>query len=275
MISTLSIKLLPDVRFQVHCEDLLRQNAASITNLEIPAGGPSPLAFPFDAIPSPTGSQVTSQLSVLKIHGVQMARDGFSLLLKMSPALTTLDMAETALLNAPSSELYQHKGPTNLRAPFGQVFGLNPDATSSTDPSILVHFPGLKTLHTWCEGASSVFRYGDMKSMVAQSCPLLNDVTLEAPAVVSASLLTKTFESLSTIRVDEMPSSAIMGILAHRKTLTIVSMPVPMDYYSRDKVHKLRPQPSVSAWDLQMIPRTCARLAYLNIPLYEMDMDVI
>jgi hypothetical protein len=275
-LSTLSILLSSEVSFQAYCGDLLRRNATTITNLDIRAQDQSLTAFPFDTIFLPPGSQTASRISVLEIHALPMTRDGFSTLLKMCPVLKSLHIAKTILFFSPYSEHCQHAELVELKAPLEQIFEWN--STSSTDPSILVHFPQLRTLHTWFSEAPSSLPFGDMKTKFAQCCPLLKEVTLATNVVVTTSLLTQTFKSLSRITVKKISSSVVMAILAHQRTLQeITCFNRNKGYYEQDDILVLddEDEPPLSGWELQLIPQTCSRLTKMMLPCYDMDMDEI
>jgi len=274
----LAITIPPHPQFRAYCGDILRQNATSILNLEMRGKiivSDPPLCFPFDAISPSTGSQATSRLSVLKIRDLPITRDGFSSLLRMCPSLTRLNIRRIAIYSASCfAEPYQHTGITELVAPLKQIFRSDPN--SGDTPSILVHFPGLVALHTWCSESSPPMSFGEMKDQFAQHCPLIKAVGIDTPATITAPLLTKTFQTMTRIIVDEMSPEIITAILTHQETLAdVITFHASDDFYEQEGIPPLASKPLASGRELQLIPQTCSRLTTLELPTLQQDMDDI
>ncbi|KAF9366275.1 hypothetical protein BGX34_004726 [Mortierella sp. NVP85] len=275
-VTNLTIVMPGTVNFQAYCGDLLRQNAASLKELDIIAEGDSPV-FPFDAIFLPTGGRTTSPLSVLRIQNLTMTRDGFSSLLKMCPALEEMSLALITLLSTSCSEPYQHTGVKHLKAPLEQLFGFA--RTSAVEgPSILAHFPQLTKFHSWCPDDPPPFPYDDMEIQFAKHCPLITEVITETHAAVTPMFL-GTIKNLVHITVEEITSSVIMAMLFHGATLETVRTFAPdLNYYFENMVPELEEKKACSialGWEFQLIPQTCARLTKLELPTFVMDMDDI
>lgn len=175
-LQKLSILLPTDYDFQAYCGDILSQNAASIIELGISAQSRMRFPFSFDAI-IPT--HATSKLSSLSIENIFLTRDGLSYLLRMCPVLETLKMQRTTIRSASCSEPYRHTGLKKLICPLEQIF--QPDPKEKDAPSMLVHFPGLRSLQCLESESSAVLSQQTMKEMKDQFrryCPLLQSVAL-------------------------------------------------------------------------------------------------
>jgi hypothetical protein len=277
-LKSLTIVMLRDSRFQAYCGDLLRQNATSITNLDVSArirSRHTPICFPFDAIYLPTGSQATSRLSFLKIQNLPLTRDGFSWLLRLCPALKTLHVEDMTIYDESCSEPYQHTGLTELIAPIEQVF--RPDIDYSANTLILAHFPRLESFYTWSPKTLLTISLDQMKGQFEQNCPLLRHIGIDAPTNVTTALLTQVFESLTaiTISAEDISVNVIMAITSHLKTLESISTSGFNEGYDQDEVPQLSGDPSASVHDIQLIPQTCSRLTKIEFPTRVMEMSDI
>jgi len=279
-IRHLAVTMPSTARFQAYCHDLLRRNATSIVDLDIgalpPNGGGTVVPFPLDAFSMPIGGPATSKITFLKIQNLPMTRDGFSSLLRLCPALVTLNIRGTPTYVSNCLEPFQHAGLKELIAPLEQIF--RPDYSAAYTQSLLAHFPQLVTLRTWSSSASSGLLFDHMKEQVARHCPLLTRLCTEAPAGITTTLLTQTFHSLTCITVSEsnISETVVMAILSHQATLDRLYIYLPYGgYYEQDEVPVLQGNIPIPGWAIQLIPQTCHQLTTLQFPLFEMDMDGI
>jgi hypothetical protein len=230
-------------------------------------------SFPFDAISPPVENRATSRLTILKIGHLSLTRNGFSSLLRMCPALKRLSMNDVALLTTPCFEPYQHMGLMELDAPIDQVF--IPDTGLFGGPSILAHFPRLQVFNTRLTERLPHVPYGDMRDQIKRFCPFLEGVGIDAPEIVSTSLLNDTFQTLTCITVKKLSSNVILAILAHQRTLESLST-VRLQDCDQEQFLQLRvEQPSVPEQELQLIPHRCARLTTLALPQFEMGIEEV
>jgi hypothetical protein len=118
--------------------------------------------------------------------------------------------------------------------------------------------------------------FGEMKDQFAQHCPLIKAVGIDTPATITAPLLTKTFQTMTRIIVDEMSPEIITAILTHQETLAdVITFHASDDFYEQEGIPPLASKPLASGRELQLIPQTCSRLTTLELPTLQQDMDDI
>ncbi|KAG0220792.1 hypothetical protein BGX31_010525 [Mortierella sp. GBA43] len=264
-------------QFQTYCGDLLRQNAATIVHLDLmPRARPRTILFPFDALYPLAGNQTTSNLSLLKIGGMVLTRDGFSSLLRTCPALKALHLERSIIYTSSCSDPYQHTGLTELVAPLEQIYGADPVTTLA--PWILEHFPQLEVLYTWTMKPTMEVTASEMKAQFTRCCPHLKGIGIDSTALITSELLTAVFHSLTTIVVSNFSiSTGVMdAILSHQGTLIRFSTSLQsIEYYDQEDTAEYGDGVLVSGEIIQLIPATCARLTKLELPSWVMDMTEI
>lgn len=272
--------------FQAFSVDFIRQNASSLTELDIQMLAEdmmwsSKIFFPIDAISTRcAGGHATLNLTQLKISGLAFTRAEFAFFLQMCPALKNLEVFETVLYSDSScSEPFRHPGLVQLRSNLSQVLQPDPDLPSET--SLLAHFPNLQKFMIWnpTDLLPPSMSSQTIQEEFARYCPLLKQVHIVASATLTATLLTQSLTALSFIAVDYeiISSDVLIGILNHRETLEWVGTLVPArGYYDQDEVPKLETSVSpILGWVIQLVPQQCSRLKTFRLPCIEMDMDDI
>ncbi|KAK3828119.1 MAG: hypothetical protein J3Q66DRAFT_409359 [Benniella sp.] len=282
-LQSLSMILDGTPSIQAYSFDLLRQNIASLTSVEISVSveemWSTKVFFPIDAISTRCpGNHAALKLTHLKIASLAFTRGGFSSFLRICPALKVLDIMETNLYSDLSfPEPYQHTGLVQLHTSPQQM--LRPDSDSPNEPSLLVHFPKLRKLRIWNPSDLSQPSPWMIRDEVAQHCPLLKEVLIDAPATITAELLMNAFMALTHIMVDHdaLSMDVVMGVLSHKHTLECVGSFAPFrGYYEQDKIPILvESSGSALGWAMQLVPQDCLKLTTIRFPLFEMDMDDI
>ncbi|KAF9925688.1 hypothetical protein BGZ65_007616, partial [Modicella reniformis] len=276
-LKSLSLTMKTSPEFQAYFNDLMRRNNATIEHIEILQSSSGTYSGPFfhvDSLFPETSTGVTSKLSSIKFEALTMTRDAFSSILRICPCLTKLNMRNTTLSSWPVRKLganhYQHHGVTDLVAPVKQVFRM--DNKSENAPSLLVHFPNLKSWHLWNSPNTLEVSVKELRDEVTRCCPLLKTLLTTSDTEMSVNLLVKGFNSLKSICVlnEHLSAEVILAILNHQDTLIHVFTFDSDNILGIESNHLQAP-----GWIIQSLPRSCTRLKMLYFPLYEMNIDDI
>ncbi|KAF9978940.1 hypothetical protein BGZ65_006795 [Modicella reniformis] len=277
----LTLSIQGNSRFEAYSLDILRQNVASLLYLDLSSEDistedhsqrGSTCIFPVDAFYPCVGTSTRLKLSHLILQNFALTRDMFSSLLRLCPALETLNIQETSIYSANCITPFQHTGLIRLDATLSQVFLPDPEAPNA--PSLLAHFPQLRALRM--ARAVCPVPIEKIKNEIARYGPRLRSVGTSTPATFTAILLAQTFQSLSEIivRDDGLSAEVINAILAHQETLNNVSTYVPFrGYCNQSEVPELEKDTQLQGWAIQLLPRLCSQLTTINFPTLEMDMD--
>lgn len=95
---------------------------------------------------------------------------------------------------------------------------------------------------------------------------------------MTVDLLVRAMDTLNEICVLNrcLSIEVVMSVLHHRETLTKVGTFTSYGELDSDNVPDIeRNQPKTPGWIIQSLPRHCAKLDQLSLPLYEMNMDDI
>jgi hypothetical protein len=286
-IRRLSITMTATYELYAHFSDLLRRINTSVEYLDIvasvnthpPPGTTTPF-FAVDSLFPTTSTGATSRLSSIKIKGLAMTRDAFSSLLKICPALTRLDIRNTALQSWPiydqsGIDWYQHTGITDLVAPVDQVFWMN--TQSKTLPSLLVHFPNLTGWQTWNTNSPIGDFTHYIRDEVAKHCPSLKRLFLETDAPTSIDLLTEVFHNVTAVCIlaEHLSAETVMAILSHHDTLVTLTTFTPVDGFFESEAIPEVGKINTRKWIVLSPPQHCARLRTLSLHSFEVEMKDI
>ncbi|KAF9364670.1 hypothetical protein BGX34_000771 [Mortierella sp. NVP85] len=280
----LSFEMTATQEFYACFVDLLRQVNPCLQYLEIVQGAVED-EVPYLAVdslfPVPNAG-ATSKLSFIRMDGLILTRQSFSLMLKNCPLLRHLHIQDTTLLywsihNTTAAQLHRHTRVFELTAPLEQVF--RPNQSSQNGPSLLAHFPNLVS---WCTWDSQITGPIDIPTKeiqedIAKHCRSMRMVSLETRVSVGISILTQAFKGLTSIRIltNHLSAEMVMAISDHRETLEYI-----LSFVNSDNIHDSEEIPEVESistggWIIQSLPRHCNRLQKLQLSSYEMDMDDI
>ncbi|KAF9114069.1 hypothetical protein BGX27_000200 [Mortierella sp. AM989] len=272
---SLSMVLDPCLHYQACCYDILRRNNASLKNISFSSLYEMEMYLFVDALSPSASTNASSRLSHLGLSGVTMTRDAFSSLLRMSPALVKLRISKTTLSPVSGAELYQHPKMVYLSASINQVFMVSNQSPGS--PSLLAHFPNLKTWSAFNPTISDITPQV-MKAEISQCCPLLNTMYSNLTPELFADLITDCFKNLKCIcfMCDIISPTLTMAILAHIDTIdTILTYEPSPGFYESDDIHSVNKQLGQHGWAVQIMLQLCSRLKIVKIPLLEMNMGDI
>ncbi|KAK3827984.1 MAG: hypothetical protein J3Q66DRAFT_321564 [Benniella sp.] len=278
----LSFEMTATQEFYACFVDLLRQVNASLQYLEIVQGVVEDEVpyFAVDSLFPVPNAGATSKLSFIRMEGLILTRQSFSLMLKNCPLLRQLTIQDTTLLywsthNTTATQLHQHTGLFELTASLEQVF--RPNQSSQKSPSLFAHFPKLFSWHTWNSDIAGPIDIPtkEIQEDIAKHCRFMRMVSLETCASVGITILTQAFKGLASIRIitNQLSAEMVMAISDHRETLESI-----LSFVNRDNIYDSEEIPEVESistggWIIQSMPRHCNRLQKLQLSLYEMDMD--
>ncbi|KAG0201997.1 hypothetical protein BGX31_003683, partial [Mortierella sp. GBA43] len=282
-LKEITVTMMATQEFYAYLGSIIRRNNTTIQRIDVAQClTENPPFFAVDTLFPRSSARSTSQLSYLKISGLTMPRECFSLLLETCPLLDTLDIWNTKLLSWPihgksGANCYQHHRMNQLTATVKQV--LRPD-TNQDAPSLLVHFPGLRAWHMCDTAADSVgVPIDEIRDEVNKCCSSLKLLWAELPASMATEMLVQVFDGLSGLCCwsREISAELVMAIIRHRDTLTqFFTFTDRDDFYTSDSVPDIKETPPEAAgWIIQSIPQNCPRLTTLMLHTYEMNMDDI
>ncbi|KAI7816463.1 hypothetical protein BC939DRAFT_508297 [Gamsiella multidivaricata] len=241
----LTVVVQDTARFYRSFYDILRLTNSTLRTLNISCSSfpSSNMFFSVDALFPTGGAKVTSKLSSLTIHGLQITRNGFSALLRLCPLLTMLDMSNTVIRNNNTFNPFQHHKLHELTASLEQVF--QPDPSSPNAPSLLVHFPALKD---W--------------EIPQSRLPTTTSIDAIAPDGDLHRSQTSSFD-------------VIMAMTFHKDKLEVAGSYYPLNLFESDEVPQLEVQFQEHSWAILALPQNCALLTTLLSPLHHIDIDAI
>ncbi|KAF9364681.1 hypothetical protein BGX34_000782 [Mortierella sp. NVP85] len=283
-ISRLSITMAATHELYAHLSDLLRRINTSVRHLDmavarLPSGKTAPF-FAVDSLFPTTNTGATSRLSCIKLQRLTMTRDAFSSLLKICPALTYLHIQNTTFQSWPiydqsGTHWYQHPGITDLEASIDQVFKMN---TQSKNPSsLLVHFPNLRRWHTWSTNGPVDSLMHHIRDEVAEHCPSLKRLYLQTDAPTAVNMLTEVSHNLTAVCIlaQSFSVEVVMAIFRHHDTLDYVTTFASTgDFFDSETIPEVKKM-DTDGWIVLFLPRHCAQLKTLHLPLFEMQMKDI
>ncbi|KAF9344657.1 hypothetical protein BGX34_005452, partial [Mortierella sp. NVP85] len=280
----LSFKMKATREFYACFIDLLHQVNRCLQHLEIVQGVVED-EVPYFAVGSlfpVSKAAAASKLSFIRMDGLLLTRESFSLMLESCRLLTQLLIQDTTLLywptpNTTAAQLYQHKRISQLTAPFEQVF--KPNQSSQNDPSLFVHFPKLVSWHTWHSAITGPIDIPtkEIQEDIAKHCRSMRMVSLETRASVGITLL-MAFKGLTYICIlnEHLSAEMVMAILNHQETLITVGTFFDGDVSELEVVPEVEShQLDTNGWIVQSLPRHCNRLKILDLTSIEMDMNHI
>ncbi|KAF9980397.1 hypothetical protein BGZ65_005155 [Modicella reniformis] len=153
------------------------------------------------------------------------------------------------------------------------------DSKPVNAPSLLVHFPNLKSWYFWNSSETLEVKIEELRDEVTRCCPLLKTILTTSVANITASVLVKAFNSLTSIHVlnEHLSAEVILAIINHQKTLIhVFTFDSFSNFYDSDNIPRVKSNHlQVPGWIIQSLPRRCTRLKTLYFPLYEMNIDDI
>jgi hypothetical protein len=209
------------------------------------------------------GGMTTSRgnrLTKLNLECVTMTREGFSTLLQRSPSLDELTLYRVSIMgHRDSIPLYTGSNLRYLSASLKQVYSydsINPEA-----PCLLLHFPLLKEWDISWMHQPEQWTSDPVCKEFSVWCPQLKIISFGAKGTpLISSLLINTFDTIETCTIlgECLTSSTALGLIAHKDTLTSVT--IKGTTLQSDWMH----------W-FHMIPRLCLRLQVLSLEPLEFD----
>ncbi|KAF9969392.1 hypothetical protein BGZ65_011987 [Modicella reniformis] len=153
------------------------------------------------------------------------------------------------------------------------------DSEPVDTPSLLVHFPNLKSWCFWNSSDTLEVKIEELRDEVTRCCPLLKTLLVETAANITARVLVKGFNSLTSICIlnKNLSAEVVLAILNHQDTLldafTFTSC---SNFFDSDDIPEVESNHlQVPDWVIQSIPRCCTRLENLQFHLYEMNINDI
>ncbi|KAF9362727.1 hypothetical protein BGX34_005616 [Mortierella sp. NVP85] len=276
-LKSLSIEMNANSRILAHCGDIIHRNIDTLSRIELslPLVTPSELLFNVDVLSPHAHSGSTSRLAHLKLHGVRMTRNSFSRLLRICPALETLDICRTVVESSVITDNHQHRRLDRLIASIDQVF--IPDASCKNAPSLLHHFPNLTQWETW-QTSNAVRDTEAITKDIRHCCPMIHTVHAREGALSLPSLLFYGFKNLTeiTFQPKQLSPRLVLAILTHKNTLKTVVTSVPnQSIFQSTIVPILQADLAEDNWDILFLPSQCVRLRKLSLPLHEVQIHDI
>ncbi|KAI1293406.1 hypothetical protein EDD11_008429 [Mortierella claussenii] len=268
-IRQLGISMQSSGRIQTYFHDVIRVNNSSLTSLTLIASPSSEVYFTPDSM----GLAHSSQISFIKLRGLQMSRGGFCSMLKICPLLATLDIRDTVLMWSPDSELYQHPKITTLIAPVAQIFQVNPKNLHA--PSLLTQLPCIKEWRTWSLDTEKV-ALKTIKDEFSRCCPLLQAVCVELPSAAAAEVYVHAFQNLTKVCIlhNSLSAELLMAILSHQATLVIFMTYTPSSgIYDQEEVPEVNMHFQTFTWMALMPLRLCPKLTTFYMSMYEFGIE--
>ncbi|KAF8938495.1 hypothetical protein BGZ47_008553 [Haplosporangium gracile] len=268
--------------------DTIRRSQASLQSLEIQANPPNPdtpaeqrrlsqhYLLAMDAIPSPvppsppgTGTGNGGGLRTLRLSYINITRETFSGVLQRCPGLQELNLHRVLFLNHKFSiSLFTGSKLRHLVASLDQVWEVDPNDTSA--PSLLAHFPFLEKWHMRSSTQATNSSLNVIRQEISRCCPFLKDILFgNDNCAISSYLLATTFKGLKSCTLPDLAisSSTVLGMVAHRKSLTSVSV---INTPDTDILHNA----STLQW-LYMIPKLCQHLQVLDLGSFDWEIDEV
>ncbi|KAF9114068.1 hypothetical protein BGX27_000199 [Mortierella sp. AM989] len=279
-LTSISLAMDSSPRYQAYAYDILRRNITTLKNIQISksySGNSDPLFLFVDALSPSTGTKSTSVLCHLKLDGISMTRDAFSSLLRMSPALETIDMRNIVLTSNLITDMYQHPNVTHLIASINQVFKV--DEQSNNAPSLFAHFPNLTIWSMWSASTSDLDVPVDaIKAEIIKRCPQLKTLSTSLSGSFVVDILTHGIDNLKGICFMHKCFTPLltMGVLLHKDTLErIETHTTSTKFYESEHVHSIDNHFQEYGWTVQTMIHLCAHLKTIRIPLLEMNIEDI
>lgn len=283
-VRVLQITCGTSVRFRNLCMDLIYNNNTSLKKLTLDMDANAKRQdFSIRTISVNTfvSYSSVSQLVKIRLHGVCFSRDSFATLLRNCPLLKWIDLQQdVALFSGPFIDAFQHKGVVTLVAPIKQVFKPDPESESSSlGFSLFVHFPNLTDWHCYNLPPALFVPVERIKSEVTRCCPQLTMIhTWKSPQSIIYSLVGNAFCSLKhvTFEYSQLSMDIVVALLFHRTTLLqVCAFWGSQSYTERDEFPLEDDHFRQSGRAVQLLPRSCPYLKYLEFEGHEMDMDIV
>jgi hypothetical protein len=227
-------------------------------------------------------SSSASQLVEIRFHGICFSRNSFASLLRNCPLLTSVDLQQdVALFSGPSIDAFQHGGVVTLLAPIKQVFKPDPESEpSSLGFSLLVHFPNLTDWNCYNLPATLFVPVERIKSEVTRCCPYVTMIdTWKSPQHIVYDLVAHAFHGLEhvTFAYSQLSMDVIVALLCHKATLLRIFAfrGSNNSYTERDNVPSEVDHFQQSDRAVQLLPRCCPHLMFLEFEDHKMDMDIV
>ncbi|KAF9131559.1 hypothetical protein BGX30_013048 [Mortierella sp. GBA39] len=192
----------------------------------------------------------------------------------------TIKNHDVALFSGPSIDAFQHKGVVTLVAPIKQVF--QPDPESGLSPlgfSLLVHFPNLTYWHCYNLPTALFVPVERIKTEVTRCCAQVTSIsTWKSPQPIIHSLVANAFYGLKhvTFAYSQISMDVIVALLFHRATLLqVCAFRCGHSYTERDELLLEDDHFQQSGRAVQLLPRCCPHLKFLEFEGHEMDMDTV
>ncbi|KAF8926042.1 hypothetical protein BGZ47_002935 [Haplosporangium gracile] len=206
--------------------------------------------------------------------------------LKTQPELNavlrpTIKNQDVALFSGSSIDAFQHKGVTTLLAPVKQVFKPDPESEpSSLGFSLLVHFPNLIDWHCYNLRTTLFVPVERIKREVTRCCPQVTMIdTWKSPPHVVYNLVANAFHGLKhvTFAYSQLSMDVIVALLCHKATLLQIFAfwGGSNSRIERDNVPSEDDHFQQSGRAVQLLPRSCPNLKFLEFEGHEMDMDIV
>ncbi|OAQ22436.1 hypothetical protein K457DRAFT_131292 [Linnemannia elongata AG-77] len=193
----------------------------------------------------------------------------------------TIKNHDVALFSGPSIDAFQHKGVVTLVAPIKQVFKPDPESRlSSLGFSLLVHFPNLTDWHCYNLPTDLFVPVERIKTEVTRYCPQVTMInTWISPSPIIHCLVANAFHGLKhvTFEYTQLSMDVIVALLFHRATLLQVFafLGSQCSYTERDELSLEDDHFQQSGRAVQLLPRCCPHLKFLEFEGHEMDMDIV
>ncbi|KAG0288201.1 hypothetical protein BGZ96_007989 [Linnemannia gamsii] len=193
----------------------------------------------------------------------------------------TIKNRDVALFSGPFIDAFQHKGVITLVAPIKQVFKPDPESElSSLGFSLLVHFLNLTEWHCYNLPTELFAPIERIETEVTRCCPQLTMInTWMSPQPIIHSLVANAFHGLKRVifEYSQLSMGVIVALLFHRATLLQVFAfwNNQCSYTERDELPFEGDHFQHSGRAVQLLPRCCPHLKFLEFEGHEMDMDMV
>ncbi|KAF9193296.1 hypothetical protein BGZ50_007556 [Haplosporangium sp. Z 11] len=273
-LSELEIIMDGTPAFDAFSRGLISRNYTGLTKLELSVAAQSlRICAPVESIIRPWYASMPSKLTVLKLQRFLLAREAFSMLLRGSPSLLSLDLWGTQLDTGPAFDQYQHFGVKHLTAVAKLVTG-----ELSRSPAIaplFVHFPNLELWSTVIERdvPTQYIRDG-----VRRWWPNFRKIDMrDTPELIMRGTLVNVFQSLTSIRFQyfEISTMLILAAVTHQETLKDIHAYSYCGHRGTDCLFRGDDRFRGLGSSIQYILHQCSKLESFRFPVHEMDMNLV
>jgi hypothetical protein len=252
--------------------DFIRRNNASLTELDFQAwrphhDTPHELQNRNENYLEPSIlAKSESRLTNLSLGCVYFTHEGFTTILRNSPALRKLKLSRVIVVHYNSAfELFKGSSVTSLHASLAEI--CMPDPGLGWTPSLLHLFPRLEEWHLPCVDRSS--NWGDdiaFRRELRDCCPRLKTLRFD-PVDDTDKLSDLLFNSFRqpescTFSAKNLSQGMILSLFSHLNTLTTIKI---TDKYTDDETLR---------W-LYLIPKSCSHLEVLSMQDLVLDMESV